>query len=431
MQCLFSKKTFRVSTKGNLVSLSFTILIFNLSIKSPIMTLQQRINELFEKYLNKECSPSEWEELLVLVSGIEENDTETLSEPLFKLWEQVRLRALPSQSHLADREKIYAAVIASGRKDTGTSSPLRFTKWLRIAAAAALIGALPVAGIYFIAHKKADNVVAVATTSPDQLPPGINKAVLTLSDGSRVILDSTVAGATYAQGKTTVVNMAGKLIYHPAENEKEIRYNEVATAKANQYQLVLPDGSKVWLNAVSSLHFPTAFTGRDRTVELTGEAYFEVTKNPAMPFSVKVNGTEVKVLGTHFNINAYPDEAELKTSLLEGSVNIISHGKSEVLTPGQEASVKKDGELKTGPGNVEMAVAWKNGYFQFDQASLPVIMRQIARWYNLEVTFAGRVPDRLFKGKIQRSLPLSGILNLLQKGDVHFKLNGQTLTVFE
>jgi ferric-dicitrate binding protein FerR (iron transport regulator) len=392
------------------------------------MDTRQRINDLFEKYLNGTCTQAEWEELMVLIDGLAEEEFELLDTSLQKLWLKAGTGELPSRSKIADREKIYASIV---NHDHVPEAPVRAIKWKTWAVAAAVIGALIISGIYYKYNVKTEQPIAKNST-PEKIKPGINKAVLTLANGKRVVLDSSANGARYQQGKAIALNQNGALSYHTASDEKAApSYNDVTTARANEYHLTLPDGTKVWLNASSSLHFPTTFNADSRTVELKGEAYFEVAKDKTKPFHVMVNGTEVVVLGTHFNINAYDDEAELKTSLLEGSVKINHQVKSSILKPGQEANVTRNGELNIADANVELAVAWKNGFFQFDRASLPAIMRQISRWYDLDIVYSGKIPDRLFKGKIQRSLPLSGILNILKKGDVNFNLNGHTLTVLE
>jgi transmembrane sensor len=402
------------------------------------MNSHDRTNELFTKYLNGSCSPSEWEELLALVSGIDQTDAESLTEPLLRLWEQARNKELPSRAHLIDRDKMYAVITSEDSGPvTEMETRLRRIKWRQIAAAAIIAGLLVTTGIFYLNRDKERQLAdQPALILPEKVKPGMDKAVLTLANGQQIILDSSATGAISKQGNTTIINVNGKLAYKAGKegngSTTEISYNTVATARANQYQLVLPDGSKVWLNALSSIHFPTAFTGKDRTVEITGEAYFEIAKETNKPFHVQVGHSNIAVLGTHFNVNAYADEAAITTSLLEGSVKITSAGKSGMLVPGQEASIRPNGDLKIAAGNVELAVAWKNGYFQFDQAQLAVIMRQIGRWYDLDIKYAGAAaPDQIFKGKLQRSLPLSGILNLLQKGDIHFKVEGKVLTVAE
>lgn len=386
------------------------------------MSIQDRTNELFTRYLNGTCSPAEWEELLTLVSGIEEEDADTLIEPLQQLWEQARNKELPSRAHLIDREKMYAAITQE------VETPVRRIRWQWVAAAAVVAGLLILAGLFYPDHAKKESV----TVAPEQVMPGFNKAVLTLANGQQIVLDSTVTGPIGQQGGTSIANINGRLTYQANDaTAHEVTYNTVTTARANQCQLVLPDGSSVWLNAASSIRFPTAFSGKNRTVEITGEAYFDVIKDALKPFHVKVRGSDIEVLGTQFNVNAYEDEASMKTSLLEGSIKLTSTTAKGKLSPGEEAVIAANGQLNIAPGNVEMAAAWKNGYFQFDKAPLPVILRQIGRWYDLDIRYEGNVPDRIFKGKIQRSLPLSGILNLLKKGGVSFRVEGKVLIVKE
>jgi ferric-dicitrate binding protein FerR (iron transport regulator) len=408
------------------------------------MNTNQRLNALFNKYLDGTCSPAEWEEFLALVYGIEDNDALSLSGPLFSLWEAARNGQLPSGAHLIDQEKMYAAI--TGIPDGAAAgmgvlvdekqTPVRRLAAWRLITAAAIAGAIILAGVHYAQKRQGqgDRIPPLAI-APDRAKPGINKAVLILGNGQRIVLDSAATGAISRQGNTLVLNFNGKLAYETGNDAKtgavEPAYNTVITERANQYQLTLPDGSSVWLNAASSIRFPIAFTGKDRTVEITGEAYFEIKKNAAQPFHVKVKDMDLQVLGTHFNVNAYRDEATIKTSLLEGSVKITDEGITGMLAPGQEADITGKGELKIAQGNVELATAWKNGYFQFDQASLALILRQIGRWYDLDIRYEGTVPDRVFSGKLQRSLPLSAILHLLQKGDIHFKTEGRTLTVKE
>ena len=387
---------------------------------------------MFTKYLAGSCSPAEWEELLVLIGAMDENDAETLTGPLHQLWLKAGNKEANTQSPFFEREKLYSSIVA---KREAEATPVRRIKWWHIAVAAVFIGIVITAGLVVLKDNPAATPVASKpdATSPDKIRPGTDKAVLTLANGQQIILDSTATGAITKQGNTTILNFNGKLTYEGSKKTSagsELTYNTVTTANANQYQLILGDGSKVWLNAASSIRFPTEFIGDRRTVEITGEAYFEVTHDQMKPFHVKVNGADIEVLGTHFNVNAYSDEATIKASLLEGAVRITAKGKSDELAPGQEANISPAGGLAVLPGNVEMSVAWVKGYFQFDQAPLPVIMRQIGRWYDLDIKYErGIVPDRIFKGKIQRSLPLSGILNLLRKGDIEFRVEGKALVI--
>ncbi len=246
-----------------------------------------------------------------------------------------------------------------------------------------------------------------------------------------LLLDSTKNGIITSQGNVKVIKLdSGQLAYTPASGKgissSEISYNTISTPRAAQYQIVLSDGTKVWLNAASSLRYPTVFTGKDRQVVLTGEGYFEVAKNKEKPFHVQVGGLEVEVLGTHFNIMAYEDEDAIQTTLLEGSVKVIHNNQSDLLVPGREASLgRSSNQLTVGDANVQQAVAWKNGYFYFDKSDVKTIMRQVSRWYDLDIIYEAPVPDMKFSGKIERGLPLSGIAHLLESGQIHFRIEGK------
>ncbi len=213
----------------------------------------------------------------------------------------------------------------------------------------------------------------------------------------------------------------GELAYNAATMyNAPISYNTISTPKGRQFTLQLPDGSKVWLNAASSLRYPVAFAGAERKVEITGEAYFEVAKNKKMPFKVSINNkTTVEVLGTHFNVNAYNDEETIKTTLLEGVVKVSHEKQTQLLQPGEQASVsqpsQKSQSITVQTTDVDAAVAWKNGTFSFTNASLETVMRQLARWYDIEVEFVGAVPGGAFSGEIDRALSLDQVLKGLTK----------------
>jgi ferric-dicitrate binding protein FerR (iron transport regulator) len=211
-------------------------------------------------------------------------------------------------------------------------------------------------------------------------------------------------------------------------------YNTITTANGNQYQLILTDGSKVWLNAASSIRFPTSFTGNERKVEITGEVYFEVAKDPIKPFKVDFKNkegeiNEIEVLGTHFNVNAYADEPDMKTTLLEGSVKIKAANKIQMLTPGQQASITSGGiEVKRNV-DIEHVMAWKNGYFLFDNTDIYTLMRQVSRWYNVDVKYEGRITEDGFSGKILRDVPLSKFIKVLELNDVKVRTEGREIIV--
>jgi ferric-dicitrate binding protein FerR (iron transport regulator) len=306
---------------------------------------------------------------------------------------------------------------------------------LRRLAAAASVILVSAATIYIFrpAHPVPEMVVK---TRPIEQPvisdplPGGNRAILTLSDGSAIDLDDANSGELASQGGTGINKTGnGELVYasgQAPETGTEVLYNTVSTPRGGQYQVTLPDGTKVWLNAASSLRFPTQFKGRNRAVRLTGEAYFEVANNKSMPFVVSVNESQVEVLGTHFNILSYEDEA-LTTTLLEGSVKFKHHGAERIIRPGQAAQLGKT--IQVEEVNVAEAVAWKNGITAFNNADIHTIMRQISRWYDLDVVYHGPMPDRKFTGKIPRSARLSKVLKILQLSDINFKIEDTKLIV--
>lgn len=255
--------------------------------------------------------------------------------------------------------------------------------------------------------------------------PGGNKAILTLADGSAIVLDSISDGEITKQGNTLVFKSNDMLAYNNTQNlalntSIQPAYNTIATPRGGQYKVILPDNTIVWLNAASSLRFPTKFSGKERKVDLTGEAYFEVAKNKAMPFKVNANNTQVEVLGTHFNVMAYSDENSINTTLLEGSVKITKDRDQVFLVPGQQAQVKND--IKVLNVDVQEAIAWKNGLFQFKEANLETILRQIARWYDVEIEFAGKLPDEKFRAEVSRNVNLSQVLKILEVSGVNFTL---------
>lgn len=265
------------------------------------------------------------------------------------------------------------------------------------------------------------------------IAPGSNKATLTLANGSVITLDGAKNGQL-AKQRNSIVNKAkdGEVVYQSNTRQATadiVEFNTITTPRGGQYAVVLPDGSKVWLNAASSLKFPVAFTGAERNVELTGEAYFEVAKNKQKPFKLSVNGATVEVLGTHFNVMAYNDEARLRTTLLEGSVKISKNDKSGLLKPGQQADIDKQDNIKITDADTEQAMAWKNGYFKFSRDNIQTIMRQLSRWYDIDVVYEGSIPTDEFVGKIRRSVNVSEVLRVLELNNVHFKIANKKIIV--
>lgn len=304
----------------------------------------------------------------------------------------------------------------------------------RIAIAASVIGLLLIS-VLLLNDKIGKKETAKAETNhqrfKNDVSPGGDKATLILADGSTIVLDETQNGTIAQQGNSKIIKLDGKLSYDPTnKNSREIVYNTISTPKGGQYQLELPDGSQVWLNATSSIHFPTSFTGTERRIEITGEAYFEIAKNPNMPFIVTVSNSEVQVLGTHFNINAYNDEDNVKTTLLEGSVRFVNDGSVNILKPGQQAQLTKEGTTKVvSDVNVDNVVAWKNGLFDFENASIETVMRQLSRWYDVEIEYKGKTDD-LFIAEMRRNIKLSDALKALElTGKVKFDIQDKKIIV--
>jgi ferric-dicitrate binding protein FerR (iron transport regulator) len=303
-------------------------------------------------------------------------------------------------------------------------------------AAAAILLLLASGSYFFLGRQQSKKEVAVVKKNVpvNDVAPGGNKAVLTLADGSTIILDSAQNGTLSSQGNIKIIKLDdGQLAYDRSgvKASPEVLYNTISTPKGGQYQLTLSDGSKVWLNAASSLRFPATFSGKERKVELTGEGYFEVAHNANMPFIVTKKDVQIKVLGTHFNVNAYDDENAMKVTLLEGSVKVSKGNEGKMIVPGEQASVSNsDGEINVKQQvDLEMVVAWKNGNFQFDRADIQSVMRQISRWYNVEVDYQGNVSQHV-GGTISRDVNISDVLKMLEMtGGVKFKIDGKKIIV--
>lgn len=305
--------------------------------------------------------------------------------------------------------------------------------WPRIAAAASIILALSIGG-YFIVHKEKP-AQQIAQNQIHDIAPGSNKATLTLSDGRKIILSDAHNGTIASQGHTLIDKTAdGKLVYtgnSPSgmgSGEPAVAYNILTTKRGEQYQVILPDGSMAFLNAASSLRYPVAFTGKNRTVELTGEGYFEVVHNAKQPFRVVTTGEVVEDIGTHFNINAYSDEPKITTTLLEGAVRVSDGNGGAFLKPGEQA-IMKNNTISVVKTDVADAVAWKNGFTTFENDDIHGVMRQIARWYDVKVVYEGVIPQKHFSGAVSRSANLSEVLKVLELSDIHFKVQGKTITV--
>ncbi len=390
--------------------------------------LASRLTYLFNCYIQQQCTAAEEEELMALLTDHENNDAvhALIEQIISSTGEEIAMPAHKAASVIAHILQHDRSNVVAIRKNK--SIPF-FRK--QMVAAAVLIFCIAGAA-YWYTGKQENELVKMTAEKPATIVPGGNRAILTVSDGSTIVLDNIQNGLLAQQEGTNIKKQGASLVYNTTASvhTEKVVFNTLSTPRGGQYQLILPDGSKVWLNAASSLHYPIAFTGSMREVELTGEAYFEIAKNKEQPFRVNVGGMKVEVLGTHFNINAYKDEDGIRTSLLEGKVKVIKDELADVLQPGQQAIFAAAYE-KFKKINVDMddVVAWKNGLFQFDGDDITSIMRQINRWYNVEVAYPDKIPVRRFEGKISRSAPLSDVLKILELSGVKFKVEENKIMV--
>lgn len=390
---------------------------------------KEKLKYLFDKYFSSKTTS---EENLELAKLVEEADTETLSSMLEDSWD---LGAANPVFTEGERSEIIHRILgeAGQRQEPATAGDVRVLSgvdeqavgtetrrsvaWWKYAAAAAVIALVSTVVLYNSGDEAGTAPVQVVASSGNDLLPGQDGAILTLANGEKVLLDSLGNGVVTMQGAIQVINQQGKLSYvQPGGSESRLMYNTMATPKGRQYQLVLSDGSKVWLNAASSIRYPIVFTGNERRVFIDGEAYFEVSRDRRKPFRVEIEGRgTVEVLGTQFNINAYDDEPTVNTTLIEGSVKVTVPGaRSSVLKPGQQAQIS-DGLQVISDVNTDEVVAWKNGYFSFNGATTEAIMRQVMRWYDAEeIIYEGDVKNERFGGSVPRSANAKKLLEVLE-----------------
>ncbi|MFB9843923.1 FecR family protein [Mucilaginibacter ginsenosidivorans] len=303
--------------------------------------------------------------------------------------------------------------------------------WPRIAAAASIILAISVGG-YFVLHKK---------QAPEQLTkaeavnikPGSQKAILKLADGKQIALNEAPVGTLAKQDGATVIKAAdGQVIYNGQNSATPTNdtYNTITTQRGGYYPLKMADGTVAILDAASSIKYPVTFNGKERIVEITGQVYFEVAHDAGKPFKVMVKGQTIEDIGTEFNINAYDDEMYISTTLVNGSVRVMRQQKSIVLVPGQEALVDiKKNTLDVRTADVEDIIAWKKGQTSFKNGDIHEIMREVSRWYDVDVQYQGDIPDRKFMGGISRNANLSDLLKILEFNNIHFTVEGKKITI--
>ncbi|MDT3401440.1 FecR family protein [Mucilaginibacter terrae] len=386
----------------------------------------ERFNYLLNRYINKECSADEFAEFFTY---IENPAYDELMQERMK--ESLKTLTPGADVHQVDWDSIYSNII---NHDNGSSRIRRM--FSRKLAAAAAVVILCTAGLSWWLVNRGQPVQHVAkVTKVKDVQPGTDKAVLQLADGRRIVLNNTGNGVLAKQGSTSVKQQNGGVLAYDAGNQEEganpSLTNTLSVPAGGKYMIILPDESKVWLNSNSSLTYAAAFTGAKREVVLKGEAYFEIAKDARHPFIVKSGRSTVQVLGTHFNISAYPDESLSEVTLCEGSVRLSVGNQFALLKPGDQASFNRhDDMIALKEVDVEEAIDWKNGYFQFDNAGIEKVMNKIKRWYNIDVAFQGAKPDVKFTGMISRNNKLSKILNLLQStGGVDFEITDNKVIV--
>jgi transmembrane sensor len=380
---------------------------------------RQQAQFLLARYIGKQASPQE-EALLFDLMNKEENSQD---------WEEMleELIMLEEENNQYNRERWQPIVEKIVKHKPATKKIFRIPRW---SVAASILLVLGIAG--WLLFRKSGHSQPVVVQQPEQIAPGKEGAVLTLSDGSKMVLDSLGNGIVATQSGTTIELKNGRLTYQASgRTGAEILYNTMSTPRGRQFQLSLPDGSKVWLNAESSIRYPVDFTGNQRKVEITGEAYFEVVKNTAKPFIVAINPqTTVEVLGTHFNINAYNNEPAIATTLLEGAVKFSHEKQQSLLKPGQQARAATTGKISiVNDADIDKVMAWKNGAFNFEGASLEQLMRQLERWYDITVVYENGIPQKEFTGEIGRNVKLADVVEALHSLGVNLRLEGRTLIV--
>jgi ferric-dicitrate binding protein FerR (iron transport regulator) len=394
---------------------------------------KENLSVLINKYLDNRLTSAEYAELWRLLN--EQPDEAGLNEELQKLWQSAKAEA-PLIAAADWDQKIQEAKqkLAASVQTEQQPSISRFQRYRWVAAAAVLL--LLVSSVFVLINRTEKNSTIAKKTAPqlkqDDRLPGGDRAILTLADGSSIVLDSAGNGMLAQQGTTEIIKKEdGQLLYNSSGTATDaVAYNLLQTPRGGQYKITLPDGSKVWLNAASSLKYPVVFSGKERRVEITGEAYFEIAKDATRPFKVQLNQMEVEVLGTHFNINSYTDEETVRTTLLEGRVKVTTASDNKFLQPGQQAQLKPSGNMKiVDDVNLEETVAWKDGNFQFENSDIKSVMRQLARWYDVEVSYQGNI-SKHFIGGISRNVKLSQVLSMLQQtGEVRFIIEGKKIIV--
>lgn len=354
---------------------------------------------------------------------------------------------VPSTSAMQEpehQERLFAGIQAKMHTPAfdalGQVVSIRRMSWMRYAAAVVFL-VVSGSAAYLWFNKGNDRHMLTDDNKQLTIVPGHETAILTLADGSTIALDRVNNGMLAQQGNSSIVKLANGQIAYNLEGlaQGEVLMNTMSTPKGGRYQLVLPDGTKVWLNAASSITYPAAFVGSGRNVRVSGEVYMEVVKDKSRPFRVDVDGKSVvEVLGTSFNVNSYADEGSIKTTLLEGSVRVgkanladaRNDGVGVILKPGQQAIQEEKKKISvSNNADLEQVIAWKNGYFDFDRVDIQTVMRRIERWYDVEVVFEGNITHERLMGELPMNASIERVLNILKQLDVQFRIEGKKIVV--
>lgn len=385
------------------------------------MKEQNNIKILFEKYL---VNASTAEEVEALIDSANGDNREELEDLLLQEFEKLDLS---NETNPALRKEIFDSIRLKISTERGVSKAIRF--WTRVLVSAIVLFLLCFS-FYLITNKK--SVESSVDAVVNEVVPGQDGATLTLANGEKIVLNKEFTGELALESGVTISKTAeGQIVYKIKDDSKDVvGYNTLSTTRGEQFQIVLPDGSTVYLNSESSLIYPSKFAKtKDREVELLGEGYFEIVKSKDAPFVVNVKGQKIKVLGTAFNIQAYPENKLIKTTLSQGVVEVSNNKEELTLKPGEQA-ISSNQNMEKRKVDVEEFMAWKNGEFAFNEDNLEHIMRRVSRWYDVEVVFRGGDPKLRFAGKISRKVPLETLLESLElTGKVSFELKERRLYV--
>lgn len=400
------------------------------------------LTDLVKRKIRGELTESEHHELdsLLNKSALAREAIEQLSNELILKEGLEKLNGYDLEKNRAYLKQIlYDRILAASEHvPKEVVMPVKRLWWRRMTIAATVAGVLLLAHFLFNKESQYPAIKPAGSNHmvQDVPAPDKNRAQIKLSDGSILYLDSAGNGSVAEQAGVEIIKMAdGRIEYivddgASSEAVTALVYNTLENPNGSKViDMQLADGSHVWLNAGSSLRYPVRFSGQQRKVLITGEAYFEVSKNEKAPFVVDVNGTSIQVLGTHFNVNAYQEEGVVRTTLLEGAVKVSRNGAELKLVPGEQAAEKNGVLTAVKEVNLEQVMAWKNGSFYFDDVDIETVLREVARWYDIEVVYAGKIPEGHYRGKPSRSLSLTQLLKVIEYSGVKFKLEDKKLTI--